>query len=94
MDTAASFGHFCNMSLFDPKYYHRSQVTRYLCTKAVLSRAFKNCKVQMLRLHLWDVNEKNNSSEINASICIVPKMKNTLIKVISKMLFRPSYLNI
>ena len=38
----------------------------------------------MLKLYIGNVMYKNNSSEINKSICIVTKMKTTVIKVISK----------
>ena len=38
----------------------------------------------MLKLHLGNIRHKNNISEINKTIFIVTKMKNTLIKVISK----------
>ena len=38
----------------------------------------------MLKLHLGNIRHKNNISEINKTICIVTKMKITLIKVISK----------
>ena len=38
----------------------------------------------MLKLHLGNVRHKNNTSAINKTICIVTKMKITLIKVIRK----------
>ena len=38
----------------------------------------------MLKLYLENVRHKNNISEINKTICIVTKMKITLIKVISE----------
>ena len=38
----------------------------------------------MLRLYLGNIRNKNNLSEINKSICIITKMKITLIKVSSK----------
>ena len=38
----------------------------------------------MLKLYLENVRYKNNISEINKTICIVTKMKITLIKVIRK----------
>ena len=63
---------------------NRSHVTSHLYTKIMLSKAFKICTIQMLRLYLGNIRNKNNLSEINKSICIITKMKITLIKVISK----------
>ena len=38
----------------------------------------------MLKLYLGNVRHKNKISKINKTICIITKMKITLIKVISK----------
>ena len=38
----------------------------------------------MLKLYLENVRHKDNISNINKTICIITKMKITLIKVISK----------
>ena len=59
--------------------YGKSWATSRLYTKVMLSRAFKMCTVQMDRLYLRNIKHKNNSSEINQSICIITKMKITLI---------------